>query len=94
MNAKKEQTKSSAKDRAQERRPLCEQVRDNVELYLNELQGEAPSGLYELVLTQVERPLLETTMRHARGNISRAADYLGMNRATLRRKLQKYGIQS
>ncbi|MCC6201913.1 MAG: Fis family transcriptional regulator [Gammaproteobacteria bacterium] len=72
--------------------PLCALVERSVEGYFNRLNGEKPSELYELVLSQVERPLLEVTLRATRGNISRAADYLGLNRATLRKKLQKYGL--
>ena len=72
--------------------PLCALVERSVSGYYDRLNGEKPSELYELVLTQVERPLLEVTMRVTRGNICRAADYLGLNRATLRKKLQKYGL--
>jgi Fis family transcriptional regulator len=72
--------------------PLCTLVERSVAGYFDRLNGEKPAELYELVLSQVERPLLEVTMRATRGNISRAADYLGLNRATLRKKLQKYGL--
>lgn len=72
--------------------PLCALVERSVEGYFDRLNGQRPSELYELVLSQVERPLLEVTMRTTRGNISKAAEYLGLNRATLRKKLQKYGL--
>ncbi len=74
--------------------PLCEQVARALERYFADLNGEQPSKLYELVLEQVERPLLEVVMRESRGNISRAAQILGLNRATLRSRLIKYGLNS
>ncbi len=74
--------------------PLCEQVASALERYFADLNGEQPSKLYELVLEQVERPLLAVVMRESRGNISRAAQILGLNRATLRSRLIKYGLNS
>ncbi|MGB1879133.1 MAG: helix-turn-helix domain-containing protein [Gammaproteobacteria bacterium] len=74
--------------------PLCEQVASALERYFADLNGEQPSKLYDLVLEQVERPLLEVVMRESRGNISRAAQILGLNRATLRSRLIKYGLNS
>ena len=53
----------------------------------------APSRLHARVLDEVERPLIEAVLEHARGNHSRAAKWLGLTRTTLRRKVQKYGLQ-
>jgi len=72
--------------------PLCELVADALERYFEDLNGQQPADLHELVITQVERPLFEIVMRQTRGNISRAAELLGMNRATLRTRLNKYGL--
>lgn len=72
--------------------PLSYHVRQALERYFSELGGQNPSQLYQLVLSEVEQPLLQVVMRHARGNVSKAAEFLGMNRATLRKKLYKYGI--
>ena len=72
--------------------PLAELVRRSLERYFEDLNGQPAAGLYELVVAQVERPLLELVMRQSRGNLSKAAQVLGINRATLRTKLQKYGI--
>lgn len=69
-------------------------VRDSLERYFDDLNGQPPAELYELVVSQVEQPLLEIVMRETRGNISKAAQVLGMNRATLRKKLHKYGLNS
>ena len=62
-------------------------MRSSVEQYLKDLRGTEPGALHELFLDAAERPLLEVVMRHAEGNQSRAADWLGINRNTLRRKL-------
>lgn len=72
--------------------PLSVHVRRSMEFYFSELNGQEPARLYELVLSQVEQPLLEVVMHQTQGNISRAAQFLGMNRATLRKKLNKYGL--
>ena len=74
--------------------PLASMVRDSLERYFDDLNGQPPAELYELVVSQVEQPLLEIVMRETRGNISKAAQVLGMNRATLRKKLHKYGLNS
>jgi len=61
--------------------------------YLKDLNGHRPSGLYEMVVSEVERPLLDIVMRYAKGNQSQAAALLGINRNTLRKKLKTYGIE-
>lgn len=73
--------------------PICQCVEKALEHYFRQLHGEAPSGLYDLVMAEAERPLLEAVMRHAGSNQSRAARYLGINRNTLRKKLDLYGIE-
>lgn len=73
--------------------PLRECVREALTDYLNHLNGHAPAALYDLVLQEVEQPLLSTVMQHTGGNQSRAADILGISRSTLRKKLAKYGIE-
>ena len=62
-------------------------VRDSLEIYFKDLRGTDPSGLYDMMLGVVEKPLLDVVMKHADGNQSRAAEWLGINRNTLRRKL-------
>ena len=62
-------------------------VRDSLEQYFKDLRGAAPHSLHEMIIGTVERPLLEVVMKHAEGNQSKAADWLGVNRNTLRRKL-------
>jgi Fis family transcriptional regulator len=77
-------------ERERRTQPLSVCVAQAMERYFNELDGHLPSNLYGLVVSQIEPPLLECVMRHAEGNITRAADMLGLNRATLRKKLKKY----
>ena len=62
-------------------------MRASVEQYFKDLRGAEPDALHDLFLGAAERPLLEVVLRHAEGNQSRAADWLGINRNTLRRKL-------
>lgn len=62
-------------------------VRQALEQYFKDLAGDAPDGLYDKLIATVERPLLEVVMARAEGNQSRAAEWLGVNRNTLRRKL-------
>ena len=68
-------------------KPLDECVRDSVEAYLRDLGGETPHSMHEMVVKLVEKPLLEVVMAHCAGNQSRASEWLGINRNTLRRKL-------
>ena len=71
---------------------LSEHVRHCVEDYFAHLNGHESSGLYQLVLTEVEKPLLETALKHSDFNQSKAAKILGLSRSTLRKKLEHYGI--
>jgi len=63
-----------------------------VQNYLGAMEEQRVDDLYELVLTQVERPLLECALRHTGDNQSRAAELLGVSRGTLRARLKKYGM--
>jgi Fis family transcriptional regulator len=62
-------------------------VRDSLEQYFKDLRGAEPHSLHDMIIATVEKPLLEVVMKHAEGNQSKAADWLGVNRNTLRRKL-------
>ena len=70
-------------------RSLTEQALDQ---YFTSLNGHAPGHLYDLVLREVEEPLFRAVLDYSAGNQSRAADILGINRGTLRKKLRVYGI--
>ncbi|MEO7853314.1 MAG: Fis family transcriptional regulator [Rubrivivax sp.] len=62
-------------------------IRASLEQYFKDLRGTEPHSVHEMVLKAVERPLLDVVMCQAEGNQSKAAQWLGMNRNTLRRKL-------
>jgi len=67
-------------------------VRGSLEAYFKDLRGTEPAGLYDMLLRTVEKPLLQVVMQHAGQNQSRAADWLGMNRNTLRKKLAEHKL--
>lgn len=62
-------------------------VRESLESYFKDLRGVEPHAMYDMMLKVVEKPLLTVVMKHAEGNQSKAAEWLGINRNTLRRKL-------
>ena len=72
---------------------LSSVVRKVMKQYFKDLDGEKPSGIYDMVVACVEKPMLEVVMNHAQGNQTRAAELLGLNRNTLRKKLQQHGIE-
>ena len=69
------------------RKAIDDCVRASVEQYFKDLRGAGPSELHEPFINAAERPLLEVVLRQAAGNQSKAAEWLGINRNTLRRKL-------
>lgn len=75
-------------------KPLGHSVQESVDDFFHTLNGHAPKNLYDIFLDQVEPPLLRATLRYCHGNQSRAADMLGLNRATLRKKLKQYKISA
>ena len=72
--------------------PLSNAVQKAVANYLQQLTGQDVNDLYELVLSELEKPLLEEVMKYTRGNQTRAANLMGINRGTLRKKLKQYGM--
>ncbi len=67
-------------------------VRRSLNRYFKDLDGEAPSEIYDMVISAVERPLLAFILDRSEGNQTRAADMLGINRNTLRKKLREHGL--
>lgn len=65
-------------------------VRDSLETYFKDLKDEAPHELYSMLVAVVEKPMLEVVMRQAGNNQSKAAEWLGLNRNTLRKKLTEH----
>ncbi len=74
-------------------KPLRDCIRNALETYFKDLDGHKPGDLYQMVICEVERPLLESVMQHTRGNQSKAAEILGLNRSTLRKKLNLHGLE-
>ena len=70
---------------------LC--VRRALESYFKDLDGEKPGAIYEMVMNSVERPLIAFALEHAQGNQTQAAEMLGLNRNTLRKKINSYGLK-
>lgn len=71
-------------------RPLRDLTEEALHRYFKDLNGHKPFDLYDLVLSEVEAPLFKSVMDYADGNQSHAAQVLGINRATLRKKLKHY----
>jgi len=72
--------------------PLSTLVAESLNEYFEKLNGTAPNDLYKLVISQVEQPLFERVMQHVGGNQTKAAELMGISRATLRKKLAIYDI--
>lgn len=72
--------------------PLREHVAVSVRRYLSDLDGCISGDLHQVMLREVEIPLFMEVLNHYEGNQSRAAELLGIHRATLRKKLREYGI--
>ena len=71
---------------------ITECIETHLQVYLNDLKGTAPTDVYQMVLAVVEKPMLELVMRHAKQNQSLAAQYLGINRNTLHKKLVEHQL--
>ena len=67
-------------------------VKSSLESYIEQLDGHQPRGLFDMVMSEVEAPMLEVVLELSGGNQSRAAQMLGINRGTLRKKLSQYGL--
>jgi Fis family transcriptional regulator len=67
-------------------------IRDSLEAYFKDLRGAEPHSVHEMIMGAVEKPLLDVVLKHAEGNQSRAAEWLGINRNTLRRKLLEHKL--
>ena len=68
-------------------------VRRAIDGYFKDLEGEKASGVYDMVINCVEKPLLESVLTRVRGNQTHAAQMLGLNRNTLRKKMRAHGIK-
>ena len=71
---------------------LGKYVMDSLEQYFRDLDGERPAAIYDMVLKSVEKPMLEVVLAKAGGNQTLAAEMLGINRNTLRKKLTEHSL--
>jgi Fis family transcriptional regulator len=71
---------------------LSDSVARALQNYFDNLDGQPVSDVYNMVLSEVEAPLLETVMKYTRDNQTKASTVLGLNRGTLRKKLKQYGM--
>ena len=71
---------------------LRQLVRSTVEQYLHDMGDTPPDNLYEVLISEIEKPLIETVLAQTAGNQSKSAQILGITRATLRNRIQRYQI--
>jgi Fis family transcriptional regulator len=71
---------------------IDECIRDSLNAYFQDMDGVEPHGMYDMLLSAVEKPLLDVVMHRADQNQSRAAEWLGLNRNTLRKKLIEHKL--
>jgi Fis family transcriptional regulator len=74
------------------KKKIDECIRDSLNVYFDDMKGIEPHGMYDMLLSAVEKPLLEVVMNRADQNQSRAAEWLGLNRNTLRKKLIEHKL--
>ncbi|MBQ3775526.1 MAG: DNA-binding transcriptional regulator Fis [Ruminobacter sp.] len=87
-----QRTMTSEEVQAAPQKPLYESVLTSVNNFLNNPENADTTDLYEIVLSEVERPLLDRVMQFVHGNQTKAAKMMGINRGTLRKKLKKYSL--
>jgi len=73
-------------------KPLRACVEDAMQGYFKQLEGHVTNDLYQMVLNEMEEPLLRSVLEYTKGNQSKASELLGINRGTLRKKLKMYGL--
>ncbi len=71
---------------------LRQLVRSTVEQFLNDMGDTPPDNLYDVLISEIEKPLIETVLAQTAGNQSKSAQILGITRATLRNRIQRYQI--
>lgn len=71
---------------------LRNSVRQSLQQYFGQLDGQTPSNVYGMVLAEVEKPLIEMVLQLTNGNQSKAAIVMGISRGTLRKKMAQYGL--
>ena len=72
---------------------LADSVKRSLERYFKDMDGEKPTSIYDMVLKNVEKPMIELVLTQAQGNQTHAAEMLGINRNTLRKKMKQLRIK-
>jgi len=72
---------------------LADCVKRSLERYFKDMDGEKPTSIHDMVLRNVEKPMIELVLTHAEGNQTLAAQMLGINRNTLRKKMKQLRIK-
>lgn len=72
---------------------MTRMVRRAIDGYFRDLDGQKPCRVYDMVINSVEKPLLESVLHRVRGNQTHAAEMLGINRNTLRKKMKVHGLK-
>ena len=72
---------------------LADCVKRSLERYFKDMDGEKPTSIYEMVLKNIEKPMIETVLGKTAGNLSLASQMLGVTRNTLRKKMQQLRIK-
>ena len=93
MNLTLKDNKLTNNELAADKAPcLRDCVAQAMQNYFEQLDGQDAVDLYEMVLSEVEAPLMESVMEYVKGNQTKASRITGLNRGTLRKKLKKYGM--
>ena len=73
---------------------VSDAIKRSLERYFKDMDGEKPTSIYDMVLHNVEKPMIETVLGHAEGNQTLAAAMLGIDRNTLRKKMHQLRIKN
>ncbi len=85
-------TEAAANETVTESQPLSYSVERAMNNYFKQLDGQPASNIYQMVLNEIEAPLLKAVMEYTRDNQTKASEVLGLNRGTLRKKLKQHGL--
>ena len=92
MEEKPPSTQSNTVDKIPSPTPLATQVKESIEHYFSQLNGHDASGVYAMVISEVEKPLIQAVLNHCGYNQTKASKVLGLSRSTLRKKIEVYNL--
>ena len=85
-------SEAAANESAPQPQRLAQSVEQAMQNYFKQLDGQSATNVYEMVLNEIEAPLLKAVMDYTRDNQTKASELLGLNRGTLRKKLKQYDL--